>query len=268
MKQTDSERSARQRWLDHYTQHTTNLLSSLALVYLVTYSIQSIWYEPGTTWYSWLQGFGYFLWVLFAIDLLFRFIMSTMKRHFFKKNLLDTITVLIPQLRALRALRAFTSGGFLSKKGLLSGGAVTTGVLAVVLVVWVGGLMVLNAERGAPGAEITTVGDAVWWAFETITTVGYGDFVPVTVQGRAFAVLVMFAGITVLGVVSASIAAFLVKKESAPEVTDGVPNQQVLDELAELKAIVMRLESQLNGNAGAAAGAPADPAAAAPANQA
>ena len=109
MKQTDSERSARQVWLDHYTRHTSNLLSSLALVYLVTYSIQSIWYEPGTTWYSWLQGFGYLLWVLFAIDLLFRFSMSTMKRHFFKKNLLDTITVVIPQLRALRALRARTA---------------------------------------------------------------------------------------------------------------------------------------------------------------
>jgi voltage-gated potassium channel len=258
MMQTDSERSARQRWLDHYTHHTSNLLSSLALVYLVTYSIQSIWYEPESAWFTWLQMFGYLLWLLFAIDLLFRFIMSTMKRSFFKKNILDTITVLIPQLRALRALRAFTSGGLLSKKGLISGGAVTTAVLAVVLVVWVGGLMVLNAERGAPGAEITTLQDAIWWAFETITTVGYGDFVPVTVQGRAFAVLVMFAGITVLGVVSASIAAFLVKRESSPDVTGEVPNQQVLAELAELKAIVIRLESQLNGNAGAAAGVPSD----------
>ncbi|MEI7993212.1 MAG: hypothetical protein WCH93_12405 [Actinomycetota bacterium] len=92
----------RQVWLDHYTQRTTRLL--------------------------------------FAIDLLFRFIMSPTKRHFFRKNLLDTITVVIPQLRALRALRAFTSGGVLSSKGLLSSGAIATATLAVLLVVWVGGL--------------------------------------------------------------------------------------------------------------------------------
>lgn len=260
MTTTDPATSPRQRWLDHYTRHTSWVLSTLALIYLVTYSIQSIWYYPTSNWYSWLQLFGNFLWLLFAIDLVFRFFMSTRKRVFFKKNLLDTVTVVVPQLRALRSLRAFTSGGLLSKKGLLSGGAVTTAVLAVAIVVWVGGLMVLNAERGAPGAEITTVQDAVWWAFETITTVGYGDFVPVTGQGRAFGVLVMFAGITVLGVVSASLAATLVKTGPSQGLSD-TTNQAIIDEITELKALVVRLEARLDAdqlptNGASGAGAP------------
>lgn len=241
----ESATAGRQRWIDAYTRHTTAVLSTLALVYLVTYSIQAIWHEPGAVWYQALADFGVALWVLFAIDLLLRFFMSTAKRHFFRRNLLDTITVVIPQFRALRALRAFTSGGVLSGKGLLSGGAVTSAILAVLLIAWVGGLMVLNAERGAPGAEITSLQDAIWWAFETITTVGYGDFVPVTTAGRIFAVLVMFAGIAVIGVVSASIAAALVKKGGESTAPTEVTNHEIVEELAQLKEMVARLEARL-----------------------
>lgn len=236
----------RQLWIEIYQKKTTNLLSFLAFVYLLTYSAQSIWREPDMQWWRLLDGFGKLLWVLFAADLLFRFIMVTPKKHFFRKNWLDTITVVLPQLRALRALRAFTNGGFLSNKGFLSGGAMATAAIGVVVVVWVGGLMVLNAERGAAGAEINSLGDAVWWAFETITTVGYGDFVPVTALGRFYAVLVMFVGISVLGVVSAGMAATLVKK-SSNQASQDAPSQEVLDQLNELKAMIVKLEAKVDG---------------------
>ena len=65
----DPQPLPRQVWLDHYTKRTTRLLSALALVYLVTFSIQSIWPDPGAPWYSWLQIFANLLWLLFAIDL-------------------------------------------------------------------------------------------------------------------------------------------------------------------------------------------------------
>jgi len=247
MSTPDSAVSRRQIWLTKYTAHTSALLSSLALVYLVTYSIQSIWHDPGATWYFWLDLFGNFLWLLFAVDLLFRFLMTSPKKHFFRRNWLDTITVVFPQLRSLRALRAFTGGSILSKKGFISGSAITSGTVAVLLIVWVGGLMVLNAERGAPDAQITSLGDAVWWGFETITTVGYGDFVPVTFQGRFFAVLVMFVGISVLGVVSATFASTLVKKSNDNAPTPESPQQMILDQLAELKSMVADLEARVEG---------------------
>ena len=106
--------------------------------------------------------------------------------------------------------------------------------------------MVLNAERGAAGAEINSLGDAVWWGFETITTVGYGDFVPVTARGRIYAVMVMFAGISMLGVVSAGMAATLVKK-SSNQVPQESPEQEVLDQLNELKAMIAKLEAKVDG---------------------
>lgn len=246
MNSTPVAATRRQLWIELYVKKTSNLLSFLAFIYLLTYSVQSIWYRPGVTWWTLLDLFGKLLWVLFAADLMFRFFMVKPKKRFFRNNWLDTITVVLPQFRALRALRAFNSGGFLSKAGFLSGGAMATAAIGVVVVVWVGGLMVLNAERGAAGAEIKSLGDAVWWGFETITTVGYGDFVPVTAQGRFYAVLVMFVGISVLGVVSAGMAATLVKKSSnqAPQES---PTQEVLDQLSELKAMIAKLEAKVDG---------------------
>jgi voltage-gated potassium channel len=247
MSTPDTAVNRRQVWLGRYTARTTVLLSTLALVYLVTYSIQSIWHDPGATWFFWLDLFGKFLWLLFALDLLFRYAMTSPKKHFFRKNWLDTITVVVPQFRALRAFRAFTGGGIISQKGFLSGSAITSGIIAVLLIVWVGGLMVLNAERGAPNAQITSLGDAIWWGFETITTVGYGDFVPVTFQGRFFAVLVMFVGISVLGVVSATFASTLVKKGNTGGPAPESPQQLILDQIAELKSMVAALESRIDG---------------------
>lgn len=239
----------RLRLLNAYEAKTDLALSALALVYLVTFSIQSIWYEPKQTWYGWLVAFGNVLWALFAADLLFRFILAPVKKHFFRKNLLDTITVVVPQFKALRILRAFTPNGVLahaSSKSVITSGAAGAAGISAVIVVWVGSLMVLDAERGAPDAEIVNIGDAVWWAFETVTTVGYGDFVPVTWWGRLFAVLIMLVGISVLGAVTATLSATLVKQRgsggSAPAASD---DDDLRRELAEIKDMLAQIQDEL-----------------------
>jgi voltage-gated potassium channel len=246
------------QFLNAYEAKTDLLLSALALVYLVVFSVQAIFYYPEDTWYQWANTFGNALWVLFAADLIFRITLSPRRWLFIKTHYLDVITVVLPQFRALRVLRAFNSDGILSKgKGALTSKALASAGMATALVVWVGSLMVLSAERGAKGAEITSFGDAVWWSFETITTVGYGDFVPVTVTGRVYATLIMLVGISVLGIVSAGMAASLVKRGVGASATSNAPatdstsaaaidaNSEVLKELAELKAMVSALQSQI-----------------------
>jgi voltage-gated potassium channel len=234
----------RQRILEDYEAKTSNLLSALALVYLLTFSAQAIFYDPKEAWYQWANTFGNVLWVLFAIDLAFRLTLSPRRLFFIKTHLIDVITVVVPQFRALRTLRAFSRDGILSKgKGAFTGRALATAAIATALIVWVGGLMVLEAERGAPGAEIVTFGDSIWWTFETITTVGYGDFVPVTVLGRFFATLIMIVGISVLGVLSGGLAASLVKQNPTPPTP--APADEVLKELADLKAMVASLQTQI-----------------------
>lgn len=244
---TTHSHDRRLRLLSAYEAKTDVLLSALALVYLIAYSAQMIFYDPQAAWFVWANLFGNVLWVLFAADLVFRIGLSPDRARFLRTHVLDVVTVVVPQFRALRVLRAFNSDGILSKKrGAVTGKAVASALMATILIVWVGSLMMLSAERGASGAEITSFADAIWWSFETITTVGYGDFVPVTWTGRIIATLVMLVGISVLGVVSAGLAATLVKQNAAPPVP--TPADEVLKELAELKQMVAALQSQLAGS--------------------
>ena len=84
-------------------------------------------------------------------------------------------------------------------------------------------LLVLQFESRSPDANITTGGDALWWSVVTITTVGYGDFFPVTTLGRATGVFVMFAGVGIIGALASILASLLVSPAPAkePEETDG-----------------------------------------------
>lgn len=63
------------------------------------------------------------------------------------------------------------------------------------IVIFVGGFGEYLAEYKQPGANITKFGDALWWSVITITTVGYGDYTPITPVGRIIGTIVMFAGI-------------------------------------------------------------------------
>src|SRR3954454_4818669 len=70
---------------------------------------------------------------------------------------------------------------------------ITLGVL--ILIIFFGGIAVYLTEHGHRGANITNLGDAFWWTIVTITTVGYGEYYPVTIAGRIIAVFIMLSGI-------------------------------------------------------------------------
>ena len=83
----------------------------------------------------------------------------------------------------------------------------------ILLVAIVGGAGVLIMEQRAEGAEIRNAGQALWWAIVTMTTVGYGDFTPLALPGRVLAVIIMFAGISLMAVLSGTVASQLVARK-------------------------------------------------------
>lgn len=92
--------------------------------------------------------------------------------------------------------------------------AILPRVLAlVVALVVLGGALVNQFEHGVEGANIKDLGDAMWWAVVTIATVGYGDRFPVTTGGRLVGLFLMFFGVGVLSILTATIASFFVEKK-------------------------------------------------------
>jgi voltage-gated potassium channel len=104
--------------------------------------------------------------------------------------------------------------------------------------------MVLQFESRSPDSNIKTGGDALWWAFVTITTVGYGDRFPVTLLGRATAVAVMAAGIGIIGALASILASILVPQAKEPEPVD--PTLPTIEqELALIRAELAGLRADL-----------------------
>ena len=78
-------------------------------------------------------------------------------------------------------------------------------------------LLELYFEKDAPGANITTGGDALWWGYVTATTVGYGDKYPVTMGGRIVGTLMLTVGVALFATFSGFLAhAFLSNKADRP----------------------------------------------------
>ena len=106
-------------------------------------------------------------------------------------------------------------------------------------------LGVLQVERPRPRANIKNVGDAVWWAFTTLTTVGYGDFYPITPMGRVIAVLLMVGGISLIGLITAMVVTWVVQRvaavDSAQRAATAGQIEQVRDEIAQLKQMVAEI---------------------------
>ncbi len=90
-------------------------------------------------------------------------------------------------------------------------------ILLAGMTLTIASLLVLEFESRDPASNIKTGGDAIWWGIVTITTVGYGDFYPVTTLGRLTGVFVMFAGIGIIGALASILASLLVSPSSPDE---------------------------------------------------
>ncbi|CED91136.1 Transporter, cation channel protein [Actinomyces succiniciruminis] len=185
------------------------------------------------------------VWVVFAVDYGARLALASDRRHWFTHHLLDLAMVALPMLRPLRLVRLLALVGVLQRSaGTALRGRITAYTAgSVALLSLVASLAVLDAERGAPGASITSFPDALWWSLVTITTVGYGDLAPVTTVGRATAILLMIGGVALIGVVTATLASWiisLVTEENAEQ--EAATRAQVADLQGEIAALSEQIQ--------------------------
>lgn len=198
-------------------------LLGLALAFLVAYAWQVLDTDAGPDLLRFLSLVSWLVWGLFALDLGVRLALAGDRRHYARRHWYDVALVVLPVLRPLRLLRLLALVRVLDRTagGGLVGRATTYVVGTALLAVVLGSLAVLDAERDASDATITSLGDAVWWATTTVTTVGYGDRYPVTFEGRMVAVVLMLVGIATVGVITAALAAWLVSHVRETEAGGG-----------------------------------------------
>jgi voltage-gated potassium channel len=189
------------------------------------------------------------VWLVFLVDYVVRLGLAERRGTFVRQHLLDLASVALPLLRPLQLLRLVRALSILERKlGESLQSRIAIYVVAVVsLILTMSSLAVLDTERDAAGATITTFGDAVWWSFTTITTVGYGDQYPVTTTGRAVAVALMISGIALLGVVTASLASALINRFSQ---IDEASRQATRRDIEMLAGEIDRLRAEVARSAG------------------
>lgn len=118
-------------------------------------------------------------------------------------------------LRAVRSTRHLINHIFRSRA---QGAFTTVSVIAILLIIF-SSIAILQVEDD-PNSNIKTAEDAIWWAYVTITTVGYGDKYPVTTEGRLIASVLMTAGVGLFGTFTAYVASWFVADKKQNEKTD------------------------------------------------
>ena len=175
---------------------------------------------------------------VYGIDMAIRSSLARRHGHYLVSHPLGVASVVFPPVRVIFSLRLVRS---MFRRGNLGHFLLTAAVLVVN-----GAIIVYLFERHAPHSNIHTLGDSVWWSLVTVTTVGYGDFFPVTTGGRITACFIMATGLLTLAVLTAQVASSFVSQgpsraqrgplpgPAAPEVT-----------MAELDRRLARIEELL-----------------------
>lgn len=188
-------------------------LTFLAVAFLVAFSYPAFVNPIPPSTQSLLSTVQWVIWIAFAADLIYGLFSAGDKVKYLKKHPLEVAAVLLPFLRPLRLMRVISFGGLAIQKVAIGRQfAITIKVfIASIFVAYVSAVQITITERVVEGSNIKNFGDGLWWAITTVTTVGYGDRYPTTTEGRFIAVALMIMGISLMGVITASVAAWFVK---------------------------------------------------------
>jgi voltage-gated potassium channel len=191
---------------------------------------------------------------VFLVDFFVHWYLAPSRTAFLRSGWIDLLSS-IPQVswlrwgrvfrifRILRALSSFQAVYAHFKAERARGAFVAVGLLSLIAVLFAT-IAVYELERLHPGANIRTGGDALWWAFATITTIGYGDRFPVTGGGRVVAVVLVVFGLSFFGTFTAYVASYFLEKTQLKEETE---IHRLIAEVRHLREKIERLEENFRG---------------------
>ena len=233
-----------------------------------------IWFTPNIEMDKVITIINIVLGIFLLADFFYRLFSTTSKIRYFVRefgwlDLLGSIPLtgmqffrIIRTIRIIRFLREIGAREFsqdLAKEKAAS--AMATVTFLVILVLQFGSYFIVGVDESSLDANITSPLDAIWWAFVTITTVGFGDKYPVTNSGRVNGTLVIITGVILFTVLTGFIATrfFSIDEERAEEIVTPLKSElgTIQQELAQqtitlnlLKEQLSKLEEQISKDAG------------------
>ncbi|MEO7598646.1 MAG: potassium channel family protein, partial [Opitutus sp.] len=189
---------------------------------------------------------------VFLLDFMVHFYLAPSKATFMRMGWIDLLSS-IPEIswlrwgrvfrvfRIIRALRSVAAVYQHFSTERAKGTFVMVGLMSIVAVL-LATIAVYELEHGQPGANIHTPGDALWWAFATITTIGYGDHFPMTVAGRIVAVILVVFGLSFFGTFTAYVASFFLEKAQLKEESE---IHRLIHEVRRLREQVAELAARM-----------------------
>ncbi len=196
---------ARERW-EHLTAGS---LVALGIVFIAAYSVMVLVPDAPQALDTAIIVILVLTWIVFTVDIVVRISLTPRGRRweFVWTHPVDVLSAIVPIFRAFRVLTLLHEVPYLRRRApsaVRANIVIYAASYAIVFVYFIA-LATLDVERDAPGATITTFGNAMWWAIVTVATVGYGDTYPVTTLGRFYAVFLMAGGVAIVGTTSATI---------------------------------------------------------------
>jgi voltage-gated potassium channel len=242
-----------QEALDRFERQTAVLMMVLALA-IIPLLLAPVVLDLSPAVERTLFAIDWLIWAAFVVEYAIRLYLAPNKKHFVSHNIIDLLFIVVPFLRPLRVarsvrafrfvrafratvilLRAFDAVQDVLKKHKLG----YTLVVAALIVVG-SGLLVSELEKADAENSIQSIPEGLWWAVTTMTTVGYGDEIPMTPLGRAIGVVVMFLGIGLFGLLAASLASFLVEKDLEKEIDPQIA--EISERLGRIEGLLENLQ--------------------------
>ncbi len=202
-----------------------NILVIILSIYVLTALLISVFFELPAQISRVLEFIDNTICIFFLFEFSIRFYRAENKWRFMRWGWIDLISS-IPTvdivlagrvfrlIRLLRILRAFRSTKHLINhvfRQKTQGAFTTVSVVAVLMIIF-STIAILQVEDDA-NSNIKTAEDAIWWAYVTITTVGYGDKFPVTTEGRIIAAALMTTGVGLFGTFTGFLASWFMAEK-------------------------------------------------------
>jgi voltage-gated potassium channel len=221
------------------------IAATLALIPVLVIEVDA----KSSGWQDFATAMNWLIWAIFLAELVFILTVAPRKKAALRAHWLDAVIVVVTAppfgrflsslrlLRLARLLRLLRLSAIVSRlvqreRTVTSGDAFRIAALVTVLIVVIGGAAQALVDHG----DFNSTWDGIWWAVETVTTVGYGDHVPTTVGGRLIGMGVMFVGIGFISLLTATVASRFVRTERGAETEELLAAlQRIEGELAEMK---------------------------------